>query len=259
MPDIKITNLYKKFDKNRQVIENLNLSMKQGEILSILGPNGCGKSTLLNVISGLIACDKGEIKGVEKNETGIIFQNYGDFLLPWKNVLDNLTLPLEIRGITKNERLKIAENLLKEFSLKLPLRSYPYQLSGGQKQLLSLTRCLIKNNKLLLLDEPFSNLDYKIKAKAIDFIIKYWRKNKPSIVFVTHNLEDAIFLGQRIIILKEMPLNNTSLEFNINLDYPREFNSKNFGEIHARIMENLHGFPVTENNISRHRLLKETP
>jgi len=163
-------------------------------------------------------------------------------LLPWLKTSNNILLPLELKGISKEEKeIKLSE-LAKRFRINFPFDSFPYQLSGGQQQMVSLLRALIDDNQLLLLDEPFSSLDYKLKDQAVAILVNYWLERKNTIVFVTHNLEDAILMGTRIITFKKRPLDNGFLSCDVPFTYPRQksfLNSAEFRQVHSTILNFL--------------------
>ncbi|MDD4901431.1 MAG: ATP-binding cassette domain-containing protein [Patescibacteria group bacterium] len=247
MDFIDIVNLSKVFTRKGEkiiAIKDLDLKIAKGEFVCIFGPNGCGKTTLLNILADLCSLDKGIVtitgKSLASNHVGFVFQNYSDFLLPWFKVCDNILLPLELRGVSRTEQLEKLNNLIKLLNINFSLDSFPYQLSGGQQQIVSLLRALIEDNEILLLDEPFSGLDYKLKEQVINFLTDYWQKRKNTIIFVTHDLEDAILTGNRIIVFKERPLNNNFLSCEVRLAYPRQkvlLNSSEFKRVHNSIID----------------------
>lgn len=191
----KLKGIYKRFD-NLDVLNNLNLDINKEEIICIVGPSGCGKSTLLNIISGLIKPDKGKITG-DLDLVGYVFQE--DRLLPFKTVYENIAI------VGKEKNYKKIIDLIHEVGLKGFEDSYPNKLSGGMRQRCSIARAFYFNSKILLMDEPFKSLDYNLKVNMIDYLIKLWDKSKSSIVFVTHNIDEALLLGNRIVVLSNRP------------------------------------------------------
>lgn len=201
----KLKNIYKKFD-NLDVLNNLELEINKEEIICIVGPSGCGKSTILNIIAGLIEPDKGDITS-DLDSVGYVFQE--DRLLPFKTVYENIA----IVGAEKNHK-KIME-LIHNVGLNGFEDSYPNKLSGGMRQRCSIARAFYFNCEILLMDEPFKSLDYNLKVNMIKYLIKLWDKSKSSIVFVTHNIDEAVLLGSRVVVLSNRP---TSILKTFNID-----------------------------------------
>ncbi|HHY77035.1 MAG TPA: ABC transporter ATP-binding protein [Clostridiales bacterium] len=186
---------------------NINLDIEENTTCAIIGPSGCGKTTLLYLLAGFIDYTEGEIyiknekvKGSRK-ETGIILQDYS--LLPWKTVWDNVALGLKVRGISKDEIEKEVDKILYELDIHELKKKYPAQLSGGQKQRVSIARTLIIKPDLLLLDEFTSALDAMTKENIQNLILNIYKKKPVTIVFVTHSIEEAVFLGQKIVIMEK--------------------------------------------------------
>lgn len=196
---IEIINLSKKYDK-LSVFENFNLEIEESEITCILGRSGCGKSTLLNIIAGLIPFDSGEIRGVDYNKISYIFQE--PRLLPWLTALENVKLVLlSIEAPDKAE--KIAANYLEMVGLKDYSNFYPSQLSGGMRQRVAIARAFAYPSELLLMDEPFKGLDIELKESLISSFLDIWAKQKKTVVFVTHEIEDAEKIGHKLINLSK--------------------------------------------------------
>lgn len=227
MPIISIKNLKKSFVNNNHnvaILGDINLEIEQGEFLAIFGPNACGKTTLLNIIANLIKQDQGQITfrehPIEKAKVSYIFQNYRETLFPWLKVIDNITLPLKLEGLNKGERDNRAKELIEKFHLDIDLNEYPHNLSGGQQQLVALLRGLIVKPDLLLLDEPFSALDYQTTLSAYQKLLEIWGKVKTTVVFVSHNIDEAIFLSNRLIMFSAKPT-KVIIDRNVDLPYPR--------------------------------------
>ncbi len=220
-----IKELYKTYNHKsgpREIFTNFNLSVPKGEFLTLFGPNGCGKTTLLNIIAGLIGYDKGQVifnDSGKKTKIGYIFQNYELSLFPWRTNLDNITFALEIKGIDRIKRKEIAREFLEKIGIDIPLYNYPYQISGGQKQLVAIARALVYEPDVLLMDEPFSALDYKNRIFLQDKLLEIWEKTKLTIIFVSHELEEAIYLADRTILLS--PDSNTHIIKDISINLPR--------------------------------------
>lgn len=203
-------NLSKKYDSDSPLIlDNLSFYLAHGDTLSIIGPSGCGKTTLLHILGGLLSVTSGtvSIDGEEvskpRKQTSFIFQDYG--LLPWKTAQENACLGMSISGIDRRQRKETAGVLFEDLGILGQRNSYPIQLSGGEKQRVAIARSLAVNPDLLLMDEPFSALDAMTREKLQDIILSKWRERKFTAVIVTHNIEEAVFLGRRIMILGEKP------------------------------------------------------
>ena len=162
---ITIRGLSKSFN-GTVIYDNFDLDLPQGEFISIFGPNGCGKSTLINMVSGLMPMDAGQVlfdgQTIQETRLSYVFQNYRDALFPWIRAIDNIHYPLKVMGLSRAERNKRVEQLLADFEVKIDLNAYPYMLSGGQQQTVSILRALVTNPEVLFLDEPFSALDYEM-------------------------------------------------------------------------------------------------
>ena len=203
---INIENLYFSYGSD-EALHDINLSIKKNTTCAIIGPSGCGKTTLLYLLAGLLNIKEGELlisgeklKGSRK-ETGVILQDYG--LLPWKTVWDNVALGLKVRGINKEEIHKEIREILGELDILDLKTKYPAQLSGGQKQRVIIARTLVTKPDLLLLDEATSALDAMTKESMQNLILKLYKKKPITIIFVTHSIEEAVFLGQRIVIMEK--------------------------------------------------------
>lgn len=230
---IEIKNVSKSFSypskgKSRlDVLNNFSLSVNRGEFLTFFGPNACGKTTLLNIISGLISLDKGSVlidgRPSSQAKIGFVFQNYQNSLLPWRINIDNAALSLEIEGVDKKQRLKKAKDFFRKFKIDIPEDSYPYQLSGGQQQLLCIARALISDPDVLLMDEPFNQLDFQTRIGMNEKIQDIWMKTRKTIVFVSHDLDEAILLADRVVLLTKRPAKITEV---MEIDLPRPRKSK---------------------------------
>jgi len=217
MSKIEIKNIHKSFFTSSisrhagvTIFEDFSLSADSGEFLAVFGPNGCGKSTLLKIIAGLVEPDKGSVSigGMNPGEAkvGFIFQNYRDSLLPWRNCLDNITFPLELQGFSKRDRINQGENLLEKLEISLPLQSYTYELSGGQQQLVAIAQALIREPDVLLLDEPFSALDFQTRLFMQDKFLDLWERTGVTVIFVSHEIDEAAYLSDRIVLLTKKPM-----------------------------------------------------
>ncbi|MFP3918097.1 ABC transporter ATP-binding protein [Lysinibacillus telephonicus] len=217
-------------------LNQLNLSVKEGEFISFLGPSGCGKSTALRMVAGLGEATKGKIEVFGKNpkdviktsnDVAFVFQDAN--LLPWRTVLDNVLLPLELRGSDKNSRKETAIKALEMVGLKDHLKSYPRQLSGGMKMRVSIARALAAKPKLLLMDEPFAALDEMTRQTLQMDLLNIWEKENMSVLFVTHNVYEAVYLSTRIAVMSARPGRLSNL-IDVELPYPRERTNSKFTE-----------------------------
>jgi NitT/TauT family transport system ATP-binding protein len=229
---ISVQNLRKSF-ANTEVFRDFSVDFEPGKITAIFGPNGCGKSTLFNILSGIVARDGGsfQIENFDHFQFSYIFQNYRESLLPWRTNFENVALPLEIQNKDKEEiRLKV-EELQKLFELKFNWKGYPYELSGGQQQILAFMRALVTNPKVLFIDEPFSALDYENNLRLREHLQKYFLAFRPTILLVTHNIEEAVHLAEKIVVFSQRP--TTVLEVIDNpLPYPRTVQSLKVEQFH---------------------------
>jgi NitT/TauT family transport system ATP-binding protein len=207
-PHVTIRGLYKRFDK-AVIYDNFDLDIPRGELISVFGPNGCGKSTLINIIAGLIPADAGRIlfDGMLLNEIkfGYVFQNYREALFPWLRAFDNIAYPLKMMQVAPAERCARTEKLVAHLGIKLDLNLYPYQMSGGQQQLVSIMRALIVEPEILFLDEPFSALDYEMTLFMREQLQRIFMETGTTTVLVSHDLEEAVFLADRVLLLSRHP------------------------------------------------------
>lgn len=209
---LKVDGLYKSFlnpnDKDPiEVLEDICLEVKEGSFVSIVGPSGCGKTTLLRIISGLESPTKGTITlwppGTGDKGVGLVFQEYA--LFPWRTAIENIEFGLEIRGLGPDERREKAMELFKRFGLLGFEHHYPAQLSGGMQQRVAIARTLIVEPRLILMDEPFGSLDSQTRSDMQDFLLGLWEERVDTILFVTHNVQEAIFLGTELIVFSRRP------------------------------------------------------
>lgn len=212
-------------------VEHVNLTVADGEFVSIVGPSGCGKSTLLKAVSALLKPSNGVIKldgkrvqGVP-DSVGFVFQN--DALLPWKTIVDNVRLPLEIRGYSRKEQETEALRLLETVGLKGFENYYPQQLSGGMQKRVALARSFGYDPDLYLMDEPFGPLDAQTRVTIGDAFLKMWEKVGKSVLFVTHDIEEAIVLSDRVVVMSKRP-GRIKAVFEVNLERPRPYYDSRF-------------------------------
>ena len=233
---LNFSNVHMKFDKD--VLSDINLNIDSGEFVSILGPSGCGKSTLLRLASNLAKPTKGVVDYISHKglSIGFVFQN--PTLMPWRTVLENVTLPLELNK--KKSSKEEALIWLERVGLKDKEKSYPNELSGGQMMRVSIARSLINGCNLLLLDEPFAALDEITRRKLEDDLLEIWKKEKFTVLFVTHSVSEAIYLSQRVLVLSSGP-GKIVYEKNISQYISKEEfrESKEFQAINSEIFEKL--------------------
>jgi NitT/TauT family transport system ATP-binding protein len=207
-PHVTIRGLSKKFGKTT-IYENFDLDIPRGELISVFGPNGCGKSTLINMIAGLIPVDAGQIlfDGMQLQDIkfGYVFQNYREALFPWMRAFDNIAYPLKMMKVSPAERKARTERLVAHLGIKLDLNLYPYQMSGGQQQLVSIMRALVVEPEILFLDEPFSALDYEMTLFMREQLQKLFMESGTTMVLVSHDLEEAVYLADRVLLLSRNP------------------------------------------------------
>jgi len=224
------------------VISDISFRVDDGEFLSIIGPSGCGKTTLLRIISGLEQPSTGkiflnEIEVVEPyGKVGLIFQEYA--LFPWRTVIDNVAFSLEIQHIPKKIRRDRARCLLSTFGLEGFENRFPKELSGGMKQRVAIARTLINEPKLLLMDEPFGALDSQTRNAMQEFLLKIWQETKKTILFVSHNIDETVFLSQKVLGLSQRP-GRIKLTLPIDLPYPRERTGQEFNRYRKQILDYL--------------------
>ncbi len=190
-------------------VENVSLSNQPGEFICILGPSGCGKSTLLSSMAGHVASSQGAIKldgqliTKPNADIGLVFQQHS--LFPWQRVIDNVAFGLKMRGINKSERHRQAREMLELVGLSGFEQHYPVQLSGGMQQRVEIARVLINTPKVILMDEPFGALDAQTRLSMQQFLLSVWEGIKTSVIFITHDIEEALFLADRLLIMSQRP------------------------------------------------------
>lgn len=223
-----------------KVLDNISFETSKDEIISIIGPSGCGKTMLLRIIAGLEAPTHGEIllngSRIEKPtpDMGMIFQEYS--LLPWCSVAKNLSIGLEMQNVGKEERIKKVRMCLELVGLSEFSDKYPYELSGGMRQKAAIARALTVDPKLLLMDEAFGALDPRTREQAQNEILKLRDKTKKTILFVTHDVEEAVFLADRLIIFSASPGRIHKI-LSITLDMPRDKTSLYFRELRLHVLD----------------------
>lgn len=192
-----------------ETLNEVNLVLKDNEFVSIIGPSGCGKSTIFRLIAGIESNFSGTInvndQKINSSEAKVSYMQQKDLLMPWRNIIENVILPLELAGKKKSESMIIAKSYLKEFGLEGFENSYPSQLSGGMKQRAALLRTFLIGSPIMLLDEPFGALDAITRSNMQEWLLKIWEVNKKSVLFITHDIDEAIYLSDRIYVISERP------------------------------------------------------
>lgn len=233
-----------------EAIKQLDLTVKQGEFLAIVGPSGCGKSTFLDMIAGLAKPSSGEIfidgkliKGPALDR-GIVMQGYA--LFPWRTVRKNVEFGLEIKNVPKQDRGKISQKYIEMVGLKNFADRYPHELSGGMKQRVAIARALAYDPEVLLMDEPFAAVDAQTRETLQEELLRIWEQTKKTIVFVTHGIDEAVFLADRVAVMSSHPGTIKDI-VTINLPRPRDGirSSADFGWIRHKIWELLQNDAVT--------------
>lgn len=239
---LSVKNLEKSFGDNL-VIQDVSLSLMENEFVSLLGLSGSGKSTIFNIISGLMLPDKGKIMINEKDYTGrtgrVSYMHQKDLLLPWLRILDNVSLPLVIKGESKKMAREKAVGYFKTFGLDGFEYKYPFQLSGGMKQRAAFLRTYLSSTDVMLLDEPFAALDAITKSHMHYWLLKTLRNLNTSVLFITHDIDEAILLSDRVYILTDRPA-KVKEEIKITLPKPRNkevTTTKLFNDIKKHILK----------------------
>jgi len=226
-------------------LDGISFTVDKGQFVSIIGPSGCGKSTLFNLISGLEKPDDGRILLEGRDITGkkghVSYMLQKDLLLPWRSILDNCTLGLELQEIALREAREKARSLLAEFNLAGYTGSYPFLLSGGMRQRVAFARTMLSGKEVLLLDEPFGALDAYTKSEMHDWLAQVLQKHRSTVLFITHDVEEALLLSDRVCVLSARPA-AVKLELVVDLPRPRSRDmlvSDKFIELKKNIMDVL--------------------
>jgi len=225
-----------------EALRDISLTVEAGTFVSIIGPSGCGKTTLLRIICGLERPTGGTIllggKQIEKPDgsIGLIFQEFA--LFPWRNVIDNIGFSLEIQKVPRHKRRERALFYLKKFGLDDFAHTFPKELSGGMKQRVAIARTLINDPTLLLMDEPFGSLDSQSRNAMQEFLLQVWQETGKTIIFISHNIDETVFLSQKVIGFSQRP-GTIKLVLPIDLPYPRERTSQDFNRYRKIILDYL--------------------
>jgi NitT/TauT family transport system ATP-binding protein len=224
-------------------VQSASFSMEQSEFLCLVGPSGCGKSTLLNIIAGFLTPSAGEIriggKAVSGHgmDRGVVFQDFAQ-LFPWRTALGNVTFGLEMKGVPKDEREAIAREQLRLVKLEKFADSYPHHLSGGMQQRVAIARALAYNPSVLLMDEPFAALDALTRDDMQRLLADVWRETRKTVVYVTHNVAEAVYLADRVIVMTPHP-GRVKTDVAVTLPRPRDPLSVEFLEHQKALLRHL--------------------
>jgi len=247
-PFIRIKSLSKSFvdlhdpDDVVHAVRDFDLDIAEGEFVCIVGPSGCGKTTLLRCIAGLVEPTRGEVRirgrpltgpGAER---GYVFQSFA--LFPWRSVRRNIEFGLEIKGIDKEERRRISDEYIELVGLQGFEDNYPRELSGGMQQRVGLARALANDPEVLLMDEPFGSLDAQTRNIMQAEVLKIWNRTHKTIIFVTHSVDESIFLADRVVVLTARPADMKAI-FPVDLPRPRDRASDPFAHIRHEVLEDL--------------------
>jgi len=225
---------------------DISLTIRKNEFVSLLGPSGCGKTTLIRIIAGLLAADRGDVLvnqqcvTVPGRDRCMVFQQFG--LLPWRTVMSNVEFGLEIEGMARDERRAVADKYLELVGLKGFENYYPHQISGGMQQRVGIARALSKKPEILLMDEPFGAVDAQTREQLQEELLKIWAQTETTVVFVTHSIDEAVYLSDRVVVMQARP-GRIKEEVAIDLPRPRwEGDIKadpRFAQLRARLRDSL--------------------
>jgi len=246
VPQIELRHVtldYETAETSVTALRDVSFSVNASEFLCVVGQSGCGKTTLLNLVAGFLKPTKGDIliggqavtgKGLDR---GIVFQDFAQ-LFPWRTAQRNVEFGLEMKGVPKEERAEIAQRFLRLVNLEKFTRAYPHELSGGMQQRVAIARALAYNPTVLLMDEPFAALDALTREEMQRLLVDVWRETKKTVVYVTHNVAEAVYLGDRIVILTPHP-GTVKAQVRIPTPRPRDTLSVEFLEYQKQIVSHI--------------------
>ena len=247
-PKIIARNVYKRYPSAHgddvTAIEDFSLTVAEGEFVCIVGPSGCGKSTFLRILAGLDSASAGDVRIIPGDDpskplNNVVFQEYAIF--PWKTVIDNVAFGLEMRGISQDERYAIAQEWIDRVGLRKFTNYYPHQISGGMKQRVSIARALANDPEVLLMDEPLGALDAQTRKVLQEELMRIWEENRKTVVYITHSIDEAVLLGDRVVLMTAHPGTKKST-FDIDIPRPRSVKSTSlpeFTELTLQIWDQL--------------------
>ncbi len=256
MPSIEFRNLTKRYTtvegEETTALRQIDLTVKDGEFVCVLGPSGCGKSTLLEIAAGLLPTTEGEvlldgvpIKGPSRN-IGVVFQDSS--LFPWRSVQKNIAFGLEISKADKSESAKKVNDVIELVGLKGFEQKYPHQLSGGMRQRAGMARTLVNNPDCILMDEPFSAVDHLTRLTLQEEIVRIWEKEKKTILFITHDVSEAVYLATRIVLLTPRPGRIQQI-FDVAIERPRSRSDMQYIDLIEKIYVSLNNPDVSDESI----------
>lgn len=250
---IVLKNGYKTFQVEEEdpvyVLKNVDLTIKKGEFYILLGPSGCGKSTLLNIIAGFSELSSGKLQIVTQNDTnrdgrGFVFQSADSALFPWLTVEENISFGLKMKKMNVQERKKIANKFINLTGLAGHGSKFPDNLSGGMKQRVQLARVLANEPEILLMDEPFGALDAMTRRTMQNELIRIWRETNKTVIFVTHDIQEAIILGQKIGIMSVGPGSRIDTTYEVDLSYPRDITNVDFNQYYKQVQAHFEDYSI---------------
>jgi NitT/TauT family transport system ATP-binding protein len=244
----RLRKVYDGHGRSVEAIGDLSFACGDGELVCIVGPSGAGKTTLLKCVAGLIPPTSGEVVLGDARVAGpppdmaVVFQEYGRSLFPWLTVWRNVALPLEQRGGVRGELRGLVDAALAEVGLADVHGAYPWQLSGGMQQRVAIARAIAYRPKVLLMDEPFAAVDAQTRAELEDLTLRVWRRHGVTILFVTHDIDEAVYMGQRVVILSSSPtvvLEDLAVDLGAERDQIATRSSPRFAELRTRVYQQI--------------------
>ncbi|BCJ46238.1 ABC transporter [Actinoplanes ianthinogenes] len=240
--------VYRSGNREVEALRDLTFTVEGGDLVCLVGPSGCGKTTLLRCISGLLTPTSGDVRVGGKPVTGpppgmaVVFQEYGRSLFPWMSVRDNVELPLKQKGVDRARRRELVEGALDAVGLSGTATAYPWQLSGGMQQRVAIARAVAYEPETLLMDEPFAAVDAQTRADLEDLVRALWQRLEVTVLFVTHDIDEAVYLGRRVVMLSSSP---TVVQDELVVDLPAERDQLHtradprFIELRTRVYEQI--------------------
>lgn len=244
MERISLINVSKKYSPGDMdyAVRDVSLTIKDGEFVTVLGPSGCGKSTILDLLAGLTdptigdVCINGRCIGGPNADVGVVFQDPA--LYPWRTIRDNIVLGLELHGIPAEKRRELSDKYMQMVHLTGWEDKYPHELSGGMRQRAGLVRTLVNNPSILLMDEPLGAVDYLTRLSIQDEIIALWQQEKKTVLFITHDVGEAVYLGTKVVLMTAHP-GRISEVINIDFPYPRDRNNPALAALVTDILDKI--------------------
>ncbi|MEU6143560.1 ABC transporter ATP-binding protein [Streptomyces sp. NPDC047081] len=234
MLDVRgLKKVYEGSGRRVEAVRDLTFTVEAGELVCLVGPSGCGKTTLLKCVGGLLTPTAGRVTLADKPVSGpppgmaFVFQEYGRSLFPWMRVAENIELPLKQKDLTRSRRRELVADALESVGLTDAAGAYPWQLSGGMQQRVAIARALAYEPDVLLMDEPFAAVDAQTRADLEDLVRRLWRERGMTILFVTHDIDEAVYLGERVVVLSASP---TVVQEQLKVDLPDERD-----QLHTRV------------------------